>query len=354
MEEDKYDVDKFMSIDQFISELTGYHEQIKQLKASEVHYKQLSAILQETLDKYRTVLDYLPQKVFLKDKNLSYLLANENYARFLGVSPQQISGKTDHDFFPFETAEQILKDDRAVLEKGVPAEHEGSYTREGRAGVEKTVKSPVQDASGETVGLLGISWDITDQKAREEDLGKRPSELARLLDARNEEWKAIQEKFQSDQAECQQMREKNKNLEGLYGILFENTGTAVAVIEDNRVISRVNAEFEKFFGYSRGEVEGAKNLGDVFRSGENRGDSAPPLDPVSLNPGIHEVKFLDRQNKERTVSMNVALIPDTNQVMVSLTDITKYKQARADLNRIIRHVSEMMSEVDKGVKSLDE
>jgi len=47
MEEDKNGIDKFMNIDNFITQLIGYHEQIKQLKASEVHYKDLAGSLQE-------------------------------------------------------------------------------------------------------------------------------------------------------------------------------------------------------------------------------------------------------------------------------------------------------------------
>ena len=350
MEEDTNGLDKFMSIDKFISELIGFHEQIKQLKASEVHHKLQVATLQESLNQYQTVIDHLSQKVFLKDKNFRYLLANENYARSLGVSPQQICGKTDHDFLPFETAEQSLNEDREVLEKGVPAEHEESHTRDGGGRVERVVKSPVKNVSGETAGILGIFWDITDLRAREEELGKRFAELTRHLDVRTDELREIQGRIQSQEAECRRLQEKLKNLEGLYGILFENTGTAVAVIEDNRMISRVNTEFEKISGYSRAEVEGAGNWNEFIRDGrpENTGESAPG--PV---PGMRVVKFMDRQNRERTVSMAACPIPDTHQIMVSLTDITKYQQAREELNRIMRQFMEIMVEMERGVKNLD-
>ena len=70
MEEEKNGPDKFMSIDKFITELIGFHEQIKQLKASEAHYRELAGKLQETLKKYQAILDHFPLKLFLKDKNL--------------------------------------------------------------------------------------------------------------------------------------------------------------------------------------------------------------------------------------------------------------------------------------------
>jgi PAS domain S-box-containing protein len=355
MEEENIGADKFTSIDKFISELIGFHEQIKHLKASEVSYKLQAATLQESLNQYQAVLDHLSQKIFLKDKNFRYLFANENYARSLGVSPQQVFGKTDHDFFPFEAAEQKLNEEREVMEKGVPAEQEGSHTREGRVSVERIVKSALKNASGETVGIMGISWDITDQKAREEELEKRSTELSRLLEARTEEWKEIQAKFQSEQAERRRLEEKGKNIEGLYSILFENTGTAVALIEDNKIISRVNGEFEKISGYSRAEVEGAKNWGEILHDGfqEKTGESTGSPDMNFLGPGMRELKVMDKHNKKKTVSMTVARIPDTGRVLVSLADITKYKKTREELNRVMKQFMELMVEMEKGVKDLD-
>jgi PAS domain S-box-containing protein len=355
VEEDKNGADEFLSLDKFLSELMGYHEQIKQLQASEVHYKLWSATLQKSLNQYQTVVDLLPQKVHLKDKNSSYLFANQTFARFLGVPPRQISGKTDHEFFPDETAEQSLAEDREVLEKGGLIEHEWRYAGKGKVKVERVIKSPVKGVSGETVGILGISWDITDQKAREEELEKKSMELTRLLEARNQELGETYAKFHSEQAECRRLEEEQKYLEILYGILFENSGTAVALIEDNKVIARVNREFEKLSGYSRAEVEGAKNWKDIIHpeDQENIEESAPPPDLISLNPGIRFFKFRNKQTKEKTVSMTAARIPGSNRIMVSMTDLTKYQQAREELDRVKKQVLEWTAEMERGVKSLD-
>jgi PAS domain S-box-containing protein len=356
MEQDKNGGESFLSIDRFISELIGYHEQIKKLQASEVQYRLLATTLQESLDKYQAVFDHLPQKVFLKDEKSRYLLANENYARSLGVPRQEVSGKTDHDFFPPETAEQLLEDDREVMARGVPAEKEGRYTREGRVEVERILKAPVKNSSGDTVGVLGISWDITDQKTREEELEKRSAEVSRLLEARTEELREIQGKSRDEEGQSRQLEEKVKNLEGLYWLLFENTGTAVAVIEDNQGISRVNREFEKISGYSRAEVEGAKNWNEFIHNGrsENAGEAIPPPDLNSLDAGTRVFNFFDRQNVKKTISMTAVRIPDTNKVMVSLTDITRYKETREELNRVVGQFKELVAEMEKGVKNLDE
>jgi PAS domain S-box-containing protein len=354
MEEDKNGVDRFMNIDKFITELIGYHEQIKQLKASEVHYKDLAGTLQESLNKYQAIIDHLPQKVFLKDKNLFYLFANESYARSLGVDPQKIPGKTDHDFFPFETAEQYLRDDRNFMEKGHPEEKEERVPREGKERVEQVAKFPVRNEAGEVVGILGMSWDITEKKEREEELERRSMELTQLLAARTDEWKGICEKYQSEQAERLRLEERLNSLEGYYRILFENTGTAVAVVEDNKVVSRVNAEFERFSGYSRAEIEGAKNWNEFIQNGspQNMVETTSSPDMNSPDLGMQVFKFVDKQNREKTVSMTAAQIPGTNRVLISLMDVTKYKQAREELTRIMKQFMELMVEMERGIKNL--
>jgi PAS domain S-box-containing protein len=317
MEEDKNGLENFLSVDKFISELIGYHEKIKQLLTSETHYKKLAGTLQENLDNYQTIVSHLPQKVFLKDKNSSYLFANENYSQSLGTAAQNIPGKTDHDFFPAEAAERRLNDDRRFMEAGHLEEKEERYIGEGEA------------------------------------LERRAMELARGQEVRMAELNELSEKYRAEQAECRRLEEELRRLQGYFGILFENTGTAVAVIDDSRVISRVNAEFEKFSGYPRKDVEGAKNWNEFIPNGylENMGEPTGLAQLNSLDPGMHV--FVDQQKKEKIVSLTAARIPDTNSVMVSLIDITKQRQAREELNRIMKQFMEWMAEMERGVRNLD-
>lgn len=355
MEEEKNGLDNFLSVDKFITELIGYHDKIKQLMTSEIHYKKLAGTLQENLDKYQTIVDHLPQKVFLKDKNSFYLFANEPYSQSLGVAAQNIPGKTDYDFFPVEVAERRLNDDRRFMEGGHPEEKEERHTGEGGVRVEQILRIPVKNESGDMVGIMGISWDITEKKAKEEVLERKAMELARLQEVRMAEWKELSEKYRAEQAKIRRLEEEMKYLQGYYGILFENTGTAVAIIEDNGVISRVNAEFEKFSGYPRKDVEGAKNWSEFIPNGYpgNTGESADSAPLNSLDPGMHVFKFVDPQNRGKMISLTAARIPDTNRVMVSLIDITKQRQAREELNRIMKQLTEWMAEMERGVRNLD-
>jgi PAS domain S-box-containing protein len=55
------------------------------------------------------------------------------------------------------------------------------------------------------------------------------------------------------------LKEKEEELiksEGKYRTTFENTGTAMAILEEDATISLVNTQFEKLSGYSKEEIEG--------------------------------------------------------------------------------------------------
>lgn len=136
-------------------------------------------------EKYRILLENLPQKVFYKDMDLVYVSCNHSYARDLKVEPDEIAGKTDYEFHPAELAEKYRADDRRILASGNTEEIVEEYVQDGNTFLVRTVKTPVKDKTGQVVGILGIFWDITGRKRAEE-------ERERLLHDLRERVKEIQ------------------------------------------------------------------------------------------------------------------------------------------------------------------
>jgi len=135
--------------------------------------------LRQSENKYRTLVENLPQKIFLKDKNSVYVSCNENYAQDLKIKPDEIAGKTDYDFYPRELAEKYRADDQRIMRSENIEDIEEIYIQNGRELWVHTVKTAVKDEKGQCVGLLGIFWDITERKRAEEEirnLAKFPSE----------------------------------------------------------------------------------------------------------------------------------------------------------------------------------
>jgi PAS domain S-box-containing protein len=129
--------------------------------------KKAMADLRASQSKYETLVENLPQKIFLKDKDSVYVSCNENYARDLKIKAEEIAGKTDYDFYPEQLAEKYRADDRRIIESGVTKGIEEKYIVDGQELTVHTVKTPVRDERGNVTGILGIFWDITERKQLE-------------------------------------------------------------------------------------------------------------------------------------------------------------------------------------------
>ena len=62
-----------------------------------------------------------------------------------------------------------------------------------------------------------------------------------------------------DISEYKRLEEKSGQPEEIYRTIFETSGIAMVIIEEDRTISMANRQFEKIFGYSKKEVEGKKS-----------------------------------------------------------------------------------------------
>jgi PAS domain S-box-containing protein len=120
--------------------------------------------------RYRSLLENLEQSIFLKDADLRITAANRRYCEGIGRPEADVLGKTDFDLYPRELAEKYRADDRLVLGEGRRLELEEQNLLDGRLRRVRVIKTPVRDARGRIVGVLGIFWDVTEQVALEEQL----------------------------------------------------------------------------------------------------------------------------------------------------------------------------------------
>lgn len=120
----------------------------------------------------RTLIDTLPDYIFVKDTQGRFLMTNEANRRLLGAeSVAEIIGKTIHAYCPAKLAESYSADDQKVIKTGQPVlNREEPYTLPGGGdGWFLTTKMPLLDSSGKVVGIVGVSHDITLRRRAEQE-----------------------------------------------------------------------------------------------------------------------------------------------------------------------------------------
>jgi PAS domain S-box-containing protein len=111
----------------------------------------------------RTLIDNLPDCIYVKDKQGRFLVANLATAHLMGAAtPNNLLGKTDSDFYPPKLAAEYRADDEELMRSGQPLvnKDEPHLDANGDWMTVFTTKVPLRDDRGKIVGLVGISRDF--------------------------------------------------------------------------------------------------------------------------------------------------------------------------------------------------
>ena len=134
---------------------------------------------------YRTLIDTIPDLVWLKDIDGVYISCNRNFERLYDARESDIVGRTDYDFVDQELADYFRYHDNKAVESGQPRTNEEwlTFARNGYRGLFETVKTPLHDADGNFVGILGIAHEISARKKTEQNLREAEERFRSLHNA---------------------------------------------------------------------------------------------------------------------------------------------------------------------------
>jgi PAS domain S-box-containing protein len=135
--------------------------------------KEAEAKLRSERSLLRTLIDNLPDYIYVKDTASRHILNNKANVELIGGRDEaETLGKTAIDFVGFAVAQPYHEDDQYVFTTGNPIldREEITFSKTGELKHLLTTKVPLRDSSNNIVGLVGISRDITKQKQIEIDL----------------------------------------------------------------------------------------------------------------------------------------------------------------------------------------
>lgn len=252
--------------------------------------KQEEMILREHAHFLQNLIDNIPNPIFYIGVNGLYKGCNSAFEKHVGFSKQQIIRKSVYDLHPQELADKYNELDLALLEKPGVQVLEGEY--QNSDGERRHIiinKATYNDARGNLAGIVGVFLDITERKRVEEALRKSENE---------------------------------------YRTIFENTGTATVIVDEDMVLSLVNRETENLFGYLKEDLEGKKFTEFIYHEELDRVTGYHQLrktDPDKV-PSSYETKVVDRLGNVKNVLLTVAMIPGTRRRVASFLNITEIKR----------------------------
>jgi PAS domain S-box-containing protein len=158
-------------------EVVGVARDITERKRVAQELKQEHALL-------RSVVDSVPDYLFVKDRESRFITTSANHLRILGLNTvDEAIGKTDFDFFPPHLAEKYYTDEQRVIATGTSLidEEEQTVDETGNTRWLRTTKLPFIGDDGSIRGIIGISHDVTGDHRKREELEHTVAEKEYLL-----------------------------------------------------------------------------------------------------------------------------------------------------------------------------
>jgi PAS domain S-box-containing protein len=247
--------------------------------------------------------------------------ANPAAMEMIGAGEEEIIGKVCHSFIcPAEEGKCPITD----LGQCVDNSERVLRTKDGmKKSIIKYV-SPTKLYGRDC--LLETFLDNTARKQLQEEAEAAYSQLSAYE-------KELKQKFE----ELQKSQETITESERTYRTIFEHTGTAMMIVDEDKTISLMNSKSEQLSGYTKEEIEGKRKWTE-FVDKEDLQRMVSYNDERWKSPGKvpsqYEFKFVAKDKSVKNILLFIGTIPGTKKAIVSTLDVTEFKKMEREIQRL--------------------
>jgi len=256
--------------------------------------------LKESEEKFRHIFQYANDAVYLYPVNKNgkpgnFIEVNDIASKMLGYTKEEFLEMSPVDVATTGTVKRISGIVKEVIKNKKMTFEANHKTKEGKS-IPVELSAHIFDFKGEQV-MLSLVRDISERKKREEEL------------------------------------QKSYNL---YRILFETTGTANLLFDEDGTIVLFNTRMESISGYKKEDVEGKKKWLEFIPKPELdmmiNFNKIRKEDPTKV-PVQYESRFISSDGRIRDIILTVKSIPGTTNFLASLIDITERKKVEDEISK---------------------
>ncbi|HEX9006663.1 MAG TPA: PAS domain S-box protein, partial [Bacteroidota bacterium] len=271
----------------------------------------------------RTLIDNLPDYIYVKDTSFHLMAANAAQLRLLGVAnPEEIIGKPEEPYLPRRIAERNRAIEEQVLRSGKPIfnSEEQIIDRSGVVRWVQTTKVPLRDGGGTVIGLVGVSHDISDRRQAEQDL----QESARRLQT-----------------------------------IIETVDEGITLSDRTGHFEVFNSKMEEITGYTLAEVNTFEDFSKIIYPDEEAHQAAVDGLKEILETGKTrevEVPLRTKSGEEKAVLVSTSLVRYRNRTMIlsAYRDITARKRQEREMAVYAQELLRAKSEAEAQTRMLEE
>lgn len=273
------------------------------------------------------LMNNLPDTIYFKDQDGRFIKVNSHQAEILGVAtPEDAVGRTDFDFFPEPFAQAAREDELKVMGsmEAMGSKLERLVDEDGTVRWFSATKAPIRDKDGRSVGIVGVSRDVTERQEFESAMEELNSLRELLLDIITHDLKNPAGVIQS----VSQMALESEPDNELLQLIHDTSGSLLKVLQNTTLLSQaafgeqIPMETLDLVQVIQESVQEAKLSLD--QAGLDLGLDLPPNCDLKANPLISEVfkNYLSNAIKYAPDSeiIQITMEVENNSVLVKVKD----------------------------------